>query len=61
MQYGETTCCQRRSGRVDDEGSDLLLNSERGVGGVVVSKEEVAVGRKVAQKKEEPSSELIAD
>jgi hypothetical protein len=41
----------------------LLLNSERGAGEVVVSKEEeeVAVGRKVAQKKEEPSSELIAD
>jgi hypothetical protein len=39
----------------------VLLNSERGAGGVVVSKEEVAVGRKVAQKKEEPSSELIAD
>jgi hypothetical protein len=35
----------------------LLLNSERGAGGVVVSKEEVAVGRKVS--KEEPSSELI--
>jgi hypothetical protein len=47
MQYGPTTCCQRRPGRVDDEGNDLLLNSERGVGGVlVVSKEEVAVGRK---------------
>jgi hypothetical protein len=30
----------------DDEGNDLLLNSERGAGGVVVSKEEVAVGRK---------------
>jgi hypothetical protein len=28
------------------EGSNLLLNSERGAGGVVVSKEEVAVGRK---------------
>ena len=28
------------------EGNDLLLNSERGAGGVVVSKEEVAVGRK---------------
>jgi hypothetical protein len=26
--------------RVDDEGSDLLLNSERGAGGVAVSKEE---------------------
>ena len=38
---------RRRSGRVDDEGNDLLLNSERGAGGVlVVSKEEVAVGRK---------------
>jgi hypothetical protein len=48
-------------GRVDDEGSDLLLNSERGAGGVVVSKEEVAVGRKEAQTKEEPPSELIAD
>ena len=48
-------------GKVDDEGNDLLLNSERGAGGVVVSKEEVAVGRKVAQKKEEPSSELIVD
>jgi hypothetical protein len=47
--------------RVDDEGNDLLLNSERGSGGVVVSKEEMAVGRKVAQKKKEPSSELIAD
>jgi hypothetical protein len=47
MQCGQTTCCQRRSGRVDDEGSDLLLNSDRGAGGVVVvSKEEVAVGRK---------------
>jgi hypothetical protein len=33
--------------RVDDEGNDLLLNSERGAGGVVVSKEEeVAVSRK---------------
>jgi hypothetical protein len=31
MQCGETTCCQRRSGRADDEeGNDLLLNSERG-------------------------------
>jgi hypothetical protein len=39
----------------------LLLISERGAGGVVVSKEEVAVGRKVAQKKEEPSAELIVD
>ena len=40
-------CCQRRSGRVDDEGNDLLLlNSERGAGGVVVSNEEVDVGRK---------------
>jgi hypothetical protein len=39
-------CCQRRSGRADDEGNDLLLNSERGAGGVVVSKEEVAVRRK---------------
>ena len=28
------------------EGSDLLLNSERGAGGVVVSKEEVAPDRK---------------
>jgi hypothetical protein len=28
---------------VDDEGNDLLLNSERGAGGVVVSKKEVAV------------------
>ena len=28
------------------EGNDLLLNSERGAGGVVVSNEEVAVGRK---------------
>ena len=28
------------------EGNDLLLNSERGAGGVVVSKEGVAVGRK---------------
>jgi hypothetical protein len=45
MQYGETTCCQRRSGRVDDEGNDLLLNSDRGAG-VVVSKEEVAPRRK---------------
>jgi hypothetical protein len=33
MQYGETTCCQRRSGRVDDEGNDLLLNSETVTGG----------------------------
>jgi hypothetical protein len=39
----------------------LLLSSERGAGGAAVSKEEVAVGRKVAQKKEEPSSELIVD
>jgi hypothetical protein len=39
----------------------LLLNSERGAGGLVVSKEEVAAVRKVAQKKEEPSSELIVD
>jgi hypothetical protein len=54
-------CCQRSSGRVDDEGNDLLLNSERGAGGVVVSKEEVPVGKRVSQKKEEPSSELIAD
>jgi hypothetical protein len=46
MQYGETPCCQRRSGRVDDEGNDLLLNSEKGAGGAVVSKEEVAAGRK---------------
>jgi hypothetical protein len=46
MKYGETTCCQRRPGRVDDEGNNLLLNSERGAGGVVVSKEEVAAGRK---------------
>jgi hypothetical protein len=46
MQYGETTCCQRRPGRVNDEGNDLLLNSDRGAGGVVVSKEGVAVGRK---------------
>jgi hypothetical protein len=35
-----------KSGRVDDEGNDLLLDSERGAGGVVVSKEEVSVGRK---------------
>jgi hypothetical protein len=28
---------------------------------VVIKEEEVAVGRKVAQKKEEPSSELIVD
>jgi hypothetical protein len=28
------------------EGNDFLLNSERGAGGVVVSNEEVAVGRK---------------
>jgi hypothetical protein len=27
---GETTCCQRRSGRVDDEGGDLLSNSDLG-------------------------------
>jgi hypothetical protein len=40
------TCCQRRPVRADDEGNDLLLNSERGAGGVVVSKEEVAAGRK---------------
>jgi hypothetical protein len=43
------------SGRVDDEGNDLLLNNgDRGAGaaGVVVSKKEVAVGRKVAQTKE---------
>jgi hypothetical protein len=33
MQCGETACCQRRSGRVDDEGNDLLLNSERAAGG----------------------------
>jgi hypothetical protein len=46
MQCGETTCCQRRSGRVNDEGNDLLLNSDRGVEGVVVSKEEVVPGRK---------------
>jgi hypothetical protein len=53
---------KQRSGRVDDEGSDLLLNSDRGAGGrVVVSKEEVAAGRKVAQKKEELPSELIVD
>jgi hypothetical protein len=39
----------------------LLLNSDRGAGGAVVDKEEVAAGRKVAQKKEEPSSELIVD
>jgi hypothetical protein len=41
----------------------LLLNSDRGAGGVAVSKEEVevAAGRKVAQTKEEPSSELIVD
>jgi hypothetical protein len=39
----------------------LLLNSDRGAGGVVVSKEEVAAGRKVAQTKEEPSSELIVE
>jgi hypothetical protein len=32
--------------RADDEGNDLLLNSERGAGRVVVSKEEVAAGRK---------------
>jgi hypothetical protein len=37
------------------------LNSDRGVGGVVVGKEEVSVGRKVAQTKEGPSSELIVD
>jgi hypothetical protein len=43
---GQSTCCQRRSERVDDKGSDLLLSSDRGVGGVMVSKEEVAVGRK---------------
>jgi hypothetical protein len=29
-----------KSGRVDDEGNDLLLNSESGAGGVVVSKEQ---------------------
>jgi hypothetical protein len=45
MQCGEATCFQRRSGRVDDEGNDLLLNSERGAGGAVVSKEEVAACR----------------
>jgi hypothetical protein len=52
---------EARLGRADDEGNDLLLNSEKVAGGVVVSKEEVAAGRKVAQKKEEPSSELIVD
>jgi hypothetical protein len=46
MQYGETTCCQRRPGRAGDEGNDLLLSSKRGAGGAVVSKEEVAAGRK---------------
>jgi hypothetical protein len=46
MQCGKTTCCQRMPGRVDDEGNDLLLSSDRGEGGVVVSKEEGAVGRK---------------
>jgi hypothetical protein len=47
MQYmAKTTCCQRRSGRVDDEGNDLLLNIQREAGGVVVSKEEVAAGGK---------------
>jgi hypothetical protein len=61
MQCGYTTCCQRRSGRVDDEGNDLLLSSYRGAGGVVVSKEEVAVGRNVAETKEDPFSELIVD
>jgi hypothetical protein len=30
--------------------SDLLLNSERGAGGAVVSKEEVAAGRKGSKK-----------
>jgi hypothetical protein len=39
----------------------LLLNSDREAGGVVVSKEEVAAGRKIAQTKEEPPSELIVD
>jgi hypothetical protein len=43
-----TTCC-------------LLLNSDRGAGGAVVSKAEVAAGRKVAQTKEVSSSELIVD
>jgi hypothetical protein len=38
---------QQRPGRVNDEGGDLLLNSDRGAGGAVVSKEEeVALGRK---------------
>jgi hypothetical protein len=47
-QCGEAACCQRqrRSGRADDEGSDLLLSSNRGARGLVVSKEVVAVGRK---------------
>jgi hypothetical protein len=44
--HGQTICCQQRSGRVDDEGNDLLLNSGRGAGVGVVSKEGVAVGRK---------------
>jgi hypothetical protein len=39
----------------------LLLNSGRGARVLVVSKEEVAAGRKVAQTKEEASSELIVD
>jgi hypothetical protein len=46
VQCSETICCQRRPGRVDDEGNDLLLNSDRGAGGAVVSKEEVAPGGK---------------
>jgi hypothetical protein len=36
------------------EVNDLLLNSDRGAGGVVVSKEEVDVGIKVAQKRRSP-------
>jgi hypothetical protein len=36
-----------REERADDEGNnDLLLSSDRGAGGAVMSKEEVAVGRK---------------
>jgi hypothetical protein len=51
MQCGETTCCQRRSGSADGEGSDLLLSSDRGAGGAVVSREEAPAGWKAAEQR----------
>jgi hypothetical protein len=46
MQCGLNDLLSVEVGKIDDEGSDLLLNSDRGAGGVVASKEVAVAGRK---------------